>query len=234
MWTVIVFTAVMSSQFDCLLVIRMVACVHISLLVLFSSEQPWHSLLLPHPDLVVCWSPDPWYGLTAVYWWCLHVNSHDVHFYHLIPTCGHQTHGMCWQHFIADVHIWTAMTFTSITSSQFVVTRPMACVHSSLSVMFTYEQPQRSLLSPHPNLIVCWSPEQCHLSTAVGKPGNPFLVHTAGKYLSMFWNALLFFLLSKVLENRSPVPVFFSPFEWSSLSDGPWRWVRSGEVYDKV
>lgn len=162
-------------------------------------EQSLCSLLSCHPNLIVCWSPEWWHVFTSVYWCCFLLNSHGIHFCHLILiwlSVGHQTHGMCSQQFIADVHIWTAMTFTSITSSQFVVTRPVACVHSSLSVMFTYEQPQCSLLSPHPNLIVCWSPEQCHLSTAVGKPGNPFLVHTAGKYLSMLRNALLFFLLS--------------------------------------
>lgn len=130
-------------------------------------ERSLCSLLSCHPSLIVCWSSEWWHVFTSVYWCCFLLNSHGIHFCYLILiwlSVGHQTHGMGWQQFIGDVYTWTAMMFTSITSSQLVVTRPMACVDSTLLLMFTYEQPWRSLLSLHPNL---WSPDPWHVFTAV-------------------------------------------------------------------
>lgn len=64
-------------------------------------------------------------------------------------------------------------------------------------------------------MIVCSLPEQWHLGTAVGKPGNPFLAHAAGKYLSMLRNAVLFFLLSYMLDKVTSLAS--SSSDWSSV-----------------
>ena len=91
--------------------------------------------------------------------------------------------------FVGCIHSTTALAFTAVTSCKHRIHQWRSLVDGL---------PLRSLLSPHPNVIVCWSPEQWHLSTAVGKPGNPFLAHNAGKYLSMLRNALLSFFFAFV------------------------------------